>query len=244
MTIALIRPPGAFRIEDLPSPNQDDRPVGTPVDTLILHYTDMESGAAAIARLRDPAAKVSSHYVVEEDGRVFRLVHEERRAAHAGISHWRGHEALNGRSIGIEVVNPGHSCGYRAFPALQMGAVAELCLGILSRHPIPARNVVAHSDVAPDRKVDPGELFDWEGLAAIGIGFWPTGVDGADRGRPPDGMARATGLMRRIGYGVDPDRPEVALRAFQRHWRQECVDGSPDAGTLARLEAVARLAEA
>ncbi len=243
MTVALLRGVGALRVEDLPSPNRDARPAGTPVDTLILHYTDMESGAAAIARLRDPAAKVSSHYVVEEDGRVFRLVPEEFRAFHAGISHWRGHEALNGRSVGIEVVNPGHSRGYRPFPALQMGAVAELCLGLLARHPIPARNVVAHSDVAPDRKVDPGELFDWPGLSALGIGIWPVGTDGGDRTPVPDGPHRAADLMARIGYRVDAARPEVALAAFQRHWRQEAVDGRSDRGTLARLEAVAGLAE-
>ena len=230
-------------ITDLPSPNQDDRPAGLPVDMLVLHYTDMESGAAAIARLRDPLAKVSAHYVVEEDGRVFRLVPEARRAFHAGVSQWRGHALLNGRSIGIEVVNPGHSCGYRPFPALQMAAVADLCLGILARHPIPARNVLAHSDVAPDRKRDPGELFDWEGLASVGVGLWPAGVEGGDLSPVAGGLARAAGLLRRIGYPVDPARPDRALVAFQRHWRPEECGGRADAGTLARLEAVAALAE-
>jgi len=229
-------------IRDLPSPNQDDRPPGTPVDTLILHYTDMESGEAAVARLRDPAARVSAHYVVEEDGAILRLVPEERRAFHAGLSHWRGHELLNGRSIGVEVVNPGHSCGYRAFPALQMAALADLLLGVLARHPIPARNVVAHSDVAPDRKRDPGELFDWRGLASLGIGLWPEGVAGDDLSPAADGAGRATALLRRIGYPVDPARPELAVAAFQRHWRQEECGGRADAGTLARIEAVAALA--
>jgi N-acetylmuramoyl-L-alanine amidase len=161
------------RIRDLPSPNHDERPAGTPIDMLILHYTGMRTGAAAVARLRDPASRVSCHYVVEEDGAVFRLVAEERRAWHAGVSQWRGHTLLNGRSIGIEIVNPGHEWGYRPFPALQMAAVCDLCLDVLARHPIPARNVVGHSDVAPDRKEDPGELFDWEGLAANGVGLWP-----------------------------------------------------------------------
>ena len=242
--LPLVPSEGVPAIRDLPSPNQDDRPEGVPIDILILHYTDMESGAAAIERLRDPSAKVSAHYVVEEDGQVFRLVPEERRAFHAGVSHWRGHDLLNGRSIGIEVVNPGHSCGYRDFPALQMAAVADLLLEILARHPIPARNVVAHSDVAPDRKRDPGELFDWQGLASLGIGLWPEGVEGGDLSLVPGGMERAAGLLRRIGYPVDPARPEVALVAFQRHWRQEDVSGRADAGTLARLEAVAALAEA
>jgi N-acetylmuramoyl-L-alanine amidase len=221
------------RLRDLPSPNHDERPAGTPVDMLILHYTGMQSGEAAIARLRDPVARVSSHYVVEEDGAVFRLVPEERRAWHAGVSFWRGHTLLNGRSIGIEIVNPGHEWGYRAFPALQMAAVCELCLGILSRHPIPARNVVAHSDVAPDRKEDPGELFDWRGLAANGVGFWPA-EDGAAEGDP-------LALLGVIGYRTDLKLP-VLLRAFQRHWRPERVDGIADAGTLARLNAVAAAA--
>jgi N-acetylmuramoyl-L-alanine amidase len=219
------------RIREAPSPNHDDRPADAPVDMLILHYTGMVSGAAAIARLRDPAARVSCHYVVEEDGAVFRLVPEERRAWHAGVSHWRGHALLNARSIGIEIVNPGHEHGYRPFPALQMAAVCELCLGILARHPIPARNVVAHSDVAPDRKDDPGEFFDWEGFSRAGVGLWP-----GEASIIGDPLA----LLDRIGYRTDLPLP-VLLRAFQRHWRPERVDGIADAGTLARLGAVAAL---
>ena len=218
-----------MRIRDLPSPNHDERP--QPIDMLVLHYTGMESGAAAIARLRDPAAKVSSHYVVEEDGAVFRLVPEERRAWHAGVSHWRGESALNGRSIGIEIVNPGHEFGYRPFPALQMAAVCDLCLAILSRHAIRARDVVAHSDIAPDRKEDPGELFDWEGLAANGVGLWP--------GAPATGApGDAAALLAAIGYRTDLPLP-VLLRAFQRHWRPARVDGVADGETMARLAAVA-----
>ncbi|MGG5824021.1 N-acetylmuramoyl-L-alanine amidase [Falsiroseomonas sp. HW251] len=221
-----------MRIRDLPSPNHDERPAGTPIDTMILHYTGMRTGEAAIARLRDPASRVSSHYVVEEDGAVFRLVPEDRRAWHAGVSSWRGNTVLNSRSVGIEIVNPGHEWGYRPFPALQMAAVCELCLAILERHPIPARNVVAHSDVAPDRKDDPGELFDWEGLAANGVGLWPA-KDGAAEGD-------ALTLLGAIGYRTDLP-PPLLLRAFQRHWRQEKVDGIADGGTLARLNAVAAL---
>lgn len=231
-----------------PSPNHDARPDGTPVDMLVLHYTGMQSAKAALDRLCDPEPpaplpRVSCHYLVEEDGLVWQLVPEDRRAWHAGVSAWRGHDTLNGRSIGIEIVNPGHEWGYRPFPALQMAAVAELCLEILARHPIPAVNVVGHSDVAPDRKQDPGELFDWEGLAANGIGLWPAGVDGGGTDRPEGGMARAAALLARIGYPVDPARPQVALTAFQRRFRQELVDGAADSGTLARLEAVARLAD-
>jgi len=127
----------------VPSPNHEARPDGAVIDTLVLHYTGMRSGQEAIARLCDPTAKVSAHYVVEEDGVVFRLVAETRRAAHAGISHWRGRSALNANSIGIEIVNPGHEWGYRPFPALQMAAVCDLCLEIMARHPIEQRNVVA-----------------------------------------------------------------------------------------------------
>ncbi len=220
-------------MHDAPSPNHDARPDGVPVDMLILHYTGMRTGAEALARLRDPAAKVSAHYLVEEDGAVFRLVGEDRRAWHAGVSHWRGHAGLNGRSIGIEIVNPGHEHGYRPFPALQMAAVCELALAILARHPIPARQVLAHSDVAPDRKEDPGELFDWEGLARNGVGLWP-------------GAAAAEGdplaLFGRIGYRTDLPLP-VLLRAFQRHWRPARVDGIADAETCARLGAVAAACE-
>lgn len=219
-----------MRLHDRPSPNHDARPDGAPVDMLILHYTGMESGAAAIARLRDPEAKVSAHYVVEEDGRILRLVPEDRRAWHAGVSQWRGLTGLNACSIGIEVVNPGHAHGYRPFPALQMAALCDLCLDILARHPIPPRHVLAHSDIAPDRKEDPGELFDWEGLAKNGVGLWPE-AEGCAQGDP-------AALLAAIGYRADLPLP-VLLRAFQRHWRPDCVDGIADADTLARLAAVA-----
>lgn len=220
---------------DAPSPNQDDRPDDVPIDMLVLHYTGMRSGAEAIARLRDPAAKVSSHYVVEEDGAIFRLVPEHRRAAHAGVSHWRGHSALNARSIGIEIVNPGHEWGYRAFPALQMAAVCDLCLEILARHPIPPRNVVAHSDIAPDRKQDPGELFDWEGLARNGVGLWPD----SDPPAPPEEAALLP-LLGAIGYRTDLPLGTL-VTAVQRHWLPGRADGVADAPTRARIAAVAAL---
>ena len=225
----------SVRLVEAPSPNTEARPDGTVIDTLILHYTGMQSGTAAITRLRDPQAIVSAHYVVDEDGSIFRLAPEALKARHAGVSHWRGHSALNANSIGIEIVNPGHEWGYRHFPAMQMAAVADLCLEILARHPIPARNVLGHSDVSPDRKQDPGELFDWQGLAANGIGLWPI-QDGPPEGDPRD-------LLARIGYRTDLPLA-VLLTAFQRHWRQEQVDGQADPGTLARLQSVARLCEA
>jgi N-acetylmuramoyl-L-alanine amidase len=237
----------ALPIIERPSPNHDER--GVAVDMLILHYTGMQTAAEAIERLRDPAAAVSSHYVVDEDGTVFRLVSEDRRAWHAGVSYWRGHAALNARSIGIEIVNPGHEWGYRDFPVLQLAAVCDLCLGILSRHAIPARNVVGHSDVAPERKQDPGERFDWEVLAANSVGLWPANtVDLGTTGAVRDalGLRPVRAALAEIGYHVGPEGaldPALSsvLRAFQRHWRPEAVNGQADDGTLVRLLAVQKL---
>src|SRR5690606_13476973 len=144
-------------IIEQPSPNHDERPPGQAIDQLLLHYTGMRSGAAALERLGDPAAKASAHYLVEEDGRIFQLVSESRRAWHAGASCWQGASDINARSLGIEIVNPGHEFGYRPFPPQQMAAVKLLALDILARHPIPAARVLGHSDVAPLRKEDPGE---------------------------------------------------------------------------------------
>jgi N-acetylmuramoyl-L-alanine amidase len=239
-----------MKIRDNPSPNHDERPTEQPVDMLILHYTGMQTAQAAIDRLCDPEARVSSHYVVDEDGTIWRLVPEDRRAWHAGVSYWRGYTVLNGRSIGIEIVNPGHEWGYRDFPALQMAAVCDLSLSILSRHRIPARNVVAHSDVAPDRKEDPGERFDWEGLARNGVGLWPIGIPDLGTGsvvRDASGLRPVRAALGRIGYDVAPEGAldpalSTVVRAFQRHWRQQTVSGQLDAGTVARVEAVARLA--
>jgi len=235
----------SLRIRDLPSPNQDDRPPSTPIDMLILHYTGMRNAREAIERLCDPAAHVSSHYVVDEDGAVLRLVPEERRAHHAGVSYWRGNRGLNGRSIGIEIVNPGHEWGYRDFPVLQLAAVCDLCLAILARHPIPQRNIVAHSDVAPDRKQDPGEKFDWQGLAANGVGLWPENDEDLTGGRHASVLEVRAALID-IGYDVTGDGPfdaQVAtvLRAFQRHWRQEAITGEADPGTLTQLNAIRRI---
>ncbi len=212
-------------ITDLPSPNQDDRPC--PIDMLVLHYTGMKSCAEAVARLRDPDARVSSHYVVDEDGAVLRLVAEERRAFHAGVSFWRGRRTLNDPSIGIEIVNPGHEWGYRPFPPAQMVAVRELCLGILGRHAIPPQNVVAHSDIAPSRKQDPGELFDWQGLASAGIGLWPG----------PDGAPAADLRAALVEIGYERDDPD-SIRAFQRRFLRDHLSRVSDERTLRRAQAV------
>lgn len=216
-----------------PSPNFNERD-GIGVDMLVLHYTGMESAEAAVARLCDPAAEVSAHYVVDEDGTVLQLVDEEKRAWHAGVSSWRGQTNINSRSVGIEIVNPGHEFGYRDFTEAQYAALVPLCQGILSRHAIPARNVVGHSDVAPARKEDPGERFDWTRLAAAGVGFWPEGAH--QEPVSEDGVADA---LNAIGYDVT----EVAatLRAFQRRFRPKCLDGVADMETRALLAAVRAL---
>ena len=195
------------------SPNHDSRD-GTAIDMLVLHYTGMASGDAALSRLTDAAAKVSAHYTIGEDGTVYVLVPEDRRAWHAGVAHWAGASDINARSIGIELVNPGHEFGYRAFPEAQIAALTTLCHSILVRHPIPSARVLGHSDVAPARKDDPGELFPWARLAKAGIGLWPQ-KRASDLGA--DALAR---------FGYDPAVPqEKTVTAFQRHFRPRRLDG-------------------
>lgn len=210
------------------SPNHDARPSGAPIDHLVLHYTGMRNGNTALARLCDPVARVSSHYLVEEGGTVRALVPEQQRAWHAGISFWRGVRGLNDRSVGVEIVNPGHEWGYRPFPERQIGAVIALCRDILAHHPIPPTNVVGHSDIAPDRKQDPGELFPWPRLAEAGIGLWTDTV--AD----PGDLARD---LAAIGYDTALDFGSVTA-AFQRRFRPSRVDGVADRQTWARAAAV------
>ncbi|HTT79293.1 MAG TPA: N-acetylmuramoyl-L-alanine amidase [Stellaceae bacterium] len=244
-----MTPPLAIR--ERPSPNHAERgepPNLCPVDMLVLHYTGMQSATAALDRLCDPAARVSAHYLVEEDGAVWQLVAEERRAFHAGISQWQRDSDLNRLSIGIEIVNPGHEWGYRPFPEAQMAAVEALCGAILRRHPIPPDRVVGHSDIAPDRKSDPGELFDWPLLARAGIGLWPP-----PRTEAPAGRGRGVGIVQRaaaladlarIGYGVSAGTEDVALAAFQRRFRPARWDGLLDRETAERLSDVRQAVEA
>ncbi|HEX2559453.1 N-acetylmuramoyl-L-alanine amidase [Phenylobacterium sp.] len=218
---------------------------------LVLHYTGMQTGEAALARLREEAAGVSSHYLVEEDGRIFRLVPEERRAWHAGVSFWRGERNVNHASIGIEIVNPGHEFGYRPFPEAQIASVLELVADIRGRWTIEDRNIVGHSDVAPNRKIDPGELFPWKRLAQAGHGLWaePPPAPGAPLAEGEEGagvFAFQAGLTR-LGYDCAPScrfdaDTTTIVRAFQRHWRPERVDGIADGETRARLIALLRLA--
>jgi N-acetylmuramoyl-L-alanine amidase len=214
-----------------PSPNHGVRAHGLPIDILLLHYTGMATAEAALERLTDPVSEVSCHWLIDEDGTVYRLVEESRRAWHAGRAFWAGERDINSRSIGIELVNPGPDLGYRPFPPAQMVALAVLAQGILARHPIPAHRVLGHSDVAPARKQDPGALFDWAWLAARGIGLWPAPAPG------PESADLAADLAR-IGY----DSGEAAsLAAFQRHFRPARVDGQPDCETRIRIAQIVRV---
>ncbi len=238
-----------------PSPNFDAR--RGPPDMLVLHYTGMETGEAALARLRDPEAKVSAHYLVEEDGRIFQLVPEERRAWHAGAGVWRGEDDCNAASIGIEMVNPGHEFGYRDFPEVQVDAVISLIADIRTRWTIPDNRIIAHSDLAPDRKQDPGERFPWKRLAGAGHGLWfePAQERIAALGVPLKVGDEGLGVivlragLHRLGYGLAPggdfdEATRLTVEAFQRHWRPAQVDGVADGETRATLMGVLQLATA
>jgi N-acetylmuramoyl-L-alanine amidase len=219
-------------MRERPSPNHGPRRANAPVDMLIIHYTGMDSAAAALDRLCDPTSEVSAHYMIDEDGTIWQLVPEDRRAWHAGRSFWAGETDINSRSIGIELVNPGHGASYRPYPDAQMRALEALAHAICDRHPIPSHRVLGHSDVAPGRKLDPGELFDWRSLAAAGIGLWPDNPVAADPGAFADDM-------RRFGYA---DASREAIAAFQQHFRPTDVTGIADDETRARLAALVKQA--
>ncbi len=233
----------------VPSPNFNERAGGLP-EMILLHYTGMQTGEAALERLTSAESKVSSHYVVFEDGRIVQCVPEDKRAWHAGVSYWAGETDINSRSIGIEIVNPGHEFGYPDFPRRQIAGVIVLCKGILTRRgQIRADRVLAHSDVAPSRKQDPGEKFPWELLADSGVGHWvraaPLNVPGmtitpGEQGEP---VTRLQRMLRGYGYGVDEtgvydDTTRDVVTAFQRHFRQARVDGIADPSTLLTLRAL------
>jgi len=242
----------APRIVECRSPNHDERPDGAAIDMLVLHYTGMKSAEEALARLCDPEARVSAHYTIDRDGRVYRHVPEERRAWHAGVSWWAGERNINACSVGIELVNPGHEFGYEPFARPQIAALLDLAGDIVERHHIPPARVVGHSDVAPARKEDPGELFPWQHLAEFGIGLWPfpervvptvahfikvdiRGGEACEKIIDEQGFIQG---LRDFGYGVAPDVDvplEKVVAAFQRHWRPAKVDGVLDEETAYRL---------
>jgi N-acetylmuramoyl-L-alanine amidase len=206
---------------ETPSPNFDEREL--PVSMLVLHYTGMQDAASAIARLSDPQAKVSCHYLVSEDGQVLRMVDETKRAWHAGRSFWRGITDVNSASVGIEIVNPGHEFGYRPFPDEQMAALIPLVSDIVKRHDIPRANVVGHSDIAPDRKQDPGELFDWGRLAKLNLALARPTRSLMDPHWTDGGFLLA---LERFGYDVS--NKDAAVMAFQRRFRPELLDAEID----------------
>jgi N-acetylmuramoyl-L-alanine amidase len=222
---------GDLDLVDCPSPNFDER--GHPVSMLVLHYTGMKDARSAIDRLRDPAAKVSCHYLVDEDGIVLRMVQEEKRAWHSGRSWWRGLSDVNGASIGIELVNPGHDHGYRPFPEEQIDALVPLVADIKERHGITRGNVVGHSDVAPARKQDPGELFPWSRLAKFRLALPRPTHNLMDPCWTDGGFLLA---LERFGYDVS-DRA-AAVVAFQRRFRPELLDGTIDGECRAILLAL------
>ncbi|HVW57047.1 MAG TPA: N-acetylmuramoyl-L-alanine amidase [Rhizobiaceae bacterium] len=214
-------------------------------DMIILHYTGMRTGAEAEAWLCDPASEVSSHYLVHEDGRIVQMVREADRAWHAGKSSWQGESDVNSRSIGIEIVNPGHSLGYEDFPARQIEAVVALCRDISVRHSIPPERVLAHSDVAPGRKIDPGEKFPWRQLAGAGIGHFvePSPLDAGNclaLGAYGRLVEELQSMLEIYGYGVEisgnyDGLTRIAVEAFQRHFRPGRVDGIADGSTVETL---------
>ncbi|MBB5687161.1 N-acetylmuramoyl-L-alanine amidase [Sphingobium boeckii] len=218
-------------IIERPSPNFDERAL--PVSMIVLHYTGMEDAESAIERLCDPAWAVSAHYVVLEDGQVIRMVPEDKRARHAGISHWRGISDVNSASIGIEIVNPGHDYGYREFPEAQIEAVIRLVSDIKERHAITRGNIVGHSDVAPARKRDPGELFPWSRLARLRLALPRPTKNLMDPEWTEGGFLLA---LERFGYEVTERM--AAIMAFQRRFRPELIDGEIDGECRAILLAL------
>lgn len=242
-------------IVEAPSPNHDAR--RAPPDMLVLHYTGMKTAEEAVARLRDPEARVSAHYVVDEDGSILRLVPEERRAWHAGKGVWQGETDCNAASIGVEIVNPGHEFGYRDFPEAQIAAVTTLVGDVRSRWSIPDARIIGHSDLAPDRKQDPGERFPWKRLAEAHHGLWfePAMERVAALGAPLSpgdegiGVTVLSAGLHRLGYGVTArttydEELRLTVEAFQRHWRPAAVDGVADGETRARLVGLLQLASA
>jgi N-acetylmuramoyl-L-alanine amidase len=239
------KPDSACVMKVYPSPNHGERHNNKRPDSIVLHYTGMVDGASALHQLCNPVAQVSSHYIIFEDGRILQLVPEERRAWHAGAGCWQGETDMNSASIGIEIVNPGHDHGYAPFPALQVTAVITLCKDIIERWSIRPDRVIAHSDMAPKRKRDPGELFPWDVLAGEGVGHWVKShaiSSGRFFARGEEGapIEALQAMLALYGYdapisGVFDEMTEFVVTAFQRHFRPERVDGIADRSTIETL---------
>ena len=229
----------------VPSPNHDERAGSRAPDILLLHYTGMADENEALLWLSVPPSRVSAHYLVFEDGGIVQMVPEARRAWHAGVSSWEGEADINSRSIGIEIANPGHDGGLPPYPAIQIERVIALCRDILARHAIRPDHVLAHSDVAPARKEDPGELFPWQELHAAGVGHWvePARIAEGPSLSVGDTGAGVEGLQTMLsgyGYGVPTggafdEATAAVVRAFQRHFRPGRVDGVADPSTIDTL---------
>jgi N-acetylmuramoyl-L-alanine amidase len=235
-----ITPESPAAVEFLASPNHGERRGGRRPDALVLHYTGMAVSGEALAWLCNPAAQVSCHYFVWEDGRIVQLVPEGRRAWHAGQSFWQGESDLNSASIGIEIANPGHDAGLPAFPEAQIAAVISLCRDIAVRLAIPPERILAHSDIAPRRKRDPGEKFPWARLHREGIGHYVEPAPIGDTGAPAVEVETLQAMLARYGYeipvsGIYCATTEAVVRAFQRHFRAERVDGIADLSTVTTL---------
>ncbi|PHR60411.1 MAG: N-acetylmuramoyl-L-alanine amidase [Robiginitomaculum sp.] len=230
-----------MKIIQTPSPNFNERTL--PISLLVLHYTGMETGGAALERMCDPDAKVSAHYMVSETGEISQMVAEKDRAWHAGVSSWGGETNINSASIGIEIVNGGHDYGLPDFPRTQIDAVIGLCSAVMKRHNIPDIGVVAHSDIAADRKEDPGEKFPWQTLAKEGVGYWPDlEADGDTRclfasGARDRGVAIMQSGLAYLGYdveitGVIDGKTMKTITAFQRRYRPQNIGGIIDVQTM------------
>lgn len=248
MTQLAFMPDSSLVSDVVASPNFGARKNGRAPDMVVLHYTGMADSELAIRRMCDPASEVSAHYLVDVDGRVVQIVPEEARAWHAGESWWAGESDINSCSVGIEIANGGHDWGYPEFPLRQVAAVIALCKGILIRRNIPAHRILAHSDIAPARKKDPGEKFPWKRLYESGVGLWvapapietETGLKQGDEGPQVAAMQHA---LASYGYRIidtglyDAPTTEV-VRAFQRHFRPARVDGRADLSTLKTLKSL------
>lgn len=237
--------PDYQRAEVCVSPNFGERAEGCIPTILLLHYTGMKTGQEAQDWLCVPESQVSSHYLVHEDGRVVQMVQESKRAWHAGISVWANETDINSRSIGIEIVNGGHPAGMPDFPSVQIQAVIELCRDCVERHQISPERILAHSDVAPSRKIDPGEKFPWQTLHEQGIGHWvePSPIGGGryfQRGEAGAPIEALQSMLSLYGYGIEITgeycaATEGVVSAFQRHFRPAKVDGVADSSTIETL---------